>query len=152
MSGKTTFLLWPLWHGKRMTMKFSSPYDEFLVGNYQILLFCPFLFTVYFMALCLPPSHIIHSYYITYIHTFIFEDIFKSTDFSSEWSANLKWSRIYNFAMILIDEKAFFVSYNRGVKDQVFVAFRMTAYFMQPYLQSITRIQIFFSTILYWSE
>ena len=43
-----------VWHGKRMTMNFGSPYDRVWVGNNQILLFCPFLFTVDFKALCPP--------------------------------------------------------------------------------------------------
>ena len=37
---------------KRMTINFGCLYDKFLVGNYKILLFCPFLFTVDFKALC----------------------------------------------------------------------------------------------------
>ena len=32
-------------------MNFGSPYDKVWVGNNQILLFCPFLFTVDFKAL-----------------------------------------------------------------------------------------------------
>ena len=32
-------------------MNFGSPYDRVWVGNNQILLFCPFLFTVDFKAL-----------------------------------------------------------------------------------------------------
>ena len=40
---------------KRMTINFGCLYDKFLVGNYKILLFCPFLFTVDFKALCQAP-------------------------------------------------------------------------------------------------
>ena len=37
-------------------LKRSGLYDKFLVVNYKIILFCPFLFTVDFKALCpLPP-------------------------------------------------------------------------------------------------
>ena len=37
-------------------MNFGSPYDRVWVGNNQILLFCPFLFTVDFKALWLGPG------------------------------------------------------------------------------------------------
>ena len=39
-------------------MNFGSPYDRVWVGNKQILLFCPFLFTVDFKALCPPPPEL----------------------------------------------------------------------------------------------
>ena len=58
-----------VWHGKRMTMNFGSPYDRVWVGNNQILLFCPFLFTVDFKALCpLPPLFAVYMRIFRYMY------------------------------------------------------------------------------------
>ena len=68
-----------------MTMNFGSPYDRVWVGNNQILLFCPFLFTVDFKALCpswAPLSVLVGTeyFYVSYICTKRVSTVVKMTN------------------------------------------------------------------------